>query len=371
MARRIAEREQAKAELQNAHDRLEQRVKERTAELEQRNREATLLTEMGSLFQACATADEAYRIVAHFARQMFPGPAGALFVRSPSRTDLEALVTWGDWPATPGAQVFAAADCWALRRGRLHVAIHPATGIVCRHETSPAAGHLCVPMAAQGEALGVLYLQLPSSADGNNPSPAPALERLALAMAEHVGLALSNLQLRETLRSQSIRDPITGLFNRRYMEETLERELRRAARAQNSLSIIMMDLDHFKHFNDMFGHDAGDAVLRELGAFLMSQVRGSDIACRYGGEEFTLILPETSQDVACQRAETTRAGVKQLAVHHRGQSLGSLSLSLGVAVFPEHGLNGDVLLRHADQALYQAKLDGRDRDTVADAVDKD
>lgn len=366
MARRIAEREQAGAELQQAHDQLEQRVKERTAELEQGNSEAALLAEMGDLFQACATTEEAYRIVVHFAQQLFPSPAGALFVRSPSRTDLEALATWGDWPTSPQAQVFAAADCWALRRGRTYVAANPGTGIVCQHGTSPF-GHVCVPMMAQGETLGVLYLQLPSTADGSSPSLGPESKRVAEAMAEQIALTLASLQLRDTLRLQSIHDPLTGLFNRRYMEEMLERELRRAARAQDSLSVVMLDLDRFKHFNDMFGHDAGDAVLRELGAFLESHTRGGDIACRYGGEEFILILPETSLEAVGQRAETLRAEVKQLAVHHRGQSLGSLSMSLGVAVFPEHGLTVETLLRRADQALYRAKATGRDRVTIADA----
>ena len=367
MVRRIAEREQASAALQQAHDELERRVKDRTAELEQRNREAVLLSEMGGLFQACATSEEAYRIVVHFAPHLFPGPAGALFVRSPSRTDLEARATWGDWPTSPQAQVFAATDCWALRRGRMHVAANSGTDIACGHEISPAAGHVCVPMTAQGEALGVLYLQLASAADGNSLPLAPESERLAVATAEHVALALANLQLRETLRSQSIRDPLTGLFNRRYMEETLERELRRAGRAKNSLGVVMLDIDHFKRFNDTFGHDAGDAVLRELGALLQSHIRGGDIACRYGGEEFTLILPEAPLEVVSQRAEMLRVEIKQLAVHHRGQSLGSLSMSMGVAVFPEHGLTVDALLRGADQALYGAKQAGRDRVTVAEA----
>ncbi|MHB0978975.1 MAG: sensor domain-containing diguanylate cyclase [Thermoleophilia bacterium] len=365
MVRRIAEREQAGAELQRERDRLEQRVKERTVELEERNREAVLLAEMSDLFQACATTEEAYGIVAHFGPRLFPCPSGALFVRSPSRIDLEALATWGDWPADPQAQVFATADCWALRRGQTHITTNAADGIPCPHETSHV-GHLCVPMTAQGEALGVLYLELPSATDDSSSSPARELERLGVATAERVAPALASLQLRETLRSQSIRDPLTGLFNRRYMEETLERELRRATRAQNPLGVIMLDLDHFKRFNDMFGHDAGDAVLRELGAFLASHTRGGDIACRYGGEEFILILPETSAEAVGQRAETLRAGVKQLAVHHRGRSLGSLSMSLGVAVFPEHGLTVDALLRQADQALYRAKAAGSDRVAVAD-----
>jgi diguanylate cyclase (GGDEF)-like protein len=178
-------------------------------------------------------------------------------------------------------------------------------------------------------------------------------------------MALSNLKLHETLRSQSIRDPLTGLFNRRFMEESLELELRRAVRNQRPLSVIMLDLDGFKRFNDSHGHDAGDALLRELGALLQGNIRAEDIACRYGGEEFTLIMPEGSAEIAAQRAELLRAAIKKLEVEHRGRTLGSVTASLGVAVFPEHGRTRDALLEAADAALYLSKGAGGDKVTLA------
>ncbi len=187
--------------------------------------------------------------------------------------------------------------------------------------------------------------------------------------AGQIALSLAKLRLRETLRLQSIRDPLTGLFNRRYMEESLARELRRAARNQRSLGAIMLDLDHFKRFNDTFDHEAGDALLRELGDFLRTRTRCEDIACRYGGEEFALILPEASVEVTRQRAERLRTEFKHLNVEHRGQSLGTVTLPLGIAVFPEHGTSVEDILWAADRALYRAKEEGRDRVVIGELSD--
>jgi diguanylate cyclase (GGDEF)-like protein len=180
-----------------------------------------------------------------------------------------------------------------------------------------------------------------------------------------MALALANLRLRESLRNQSIRDPLTGLFNRRYMQESLEREIHRANRDQSPIGVVMIDLDHFKNFNDTFGHPAGDALLRALAHLLQSHVRGEDIACRYGGEEFALILPHTSLDVTWQRAELLREKFKHLQPLHDGQVLGSITLSVGVAVYPAHGANGEAVLQAADSALYRAKHSGRDRAVTA------
>ena len=174
------------------------------------------------------------------------------------------------------------------------------------------------------------------------------------------------LKSQALLREQSVRDHLTGLFNRRYMEETLERELLRAARKQLSLGIIMLDVDEFKHFNDTYGHAAGDLILRELGSLLLRQVRGEDVACRYGGDEFMLILPDASREVTRERAERICAYARQLRLQFEGQSLAAVGLSLGVAVFPEHGAASTGVLRAADAALYRAKHEGRGRVVVAD-----
>lgn len=167
------------------------------------------------------------------------------------------------------------------------------------------------------------------------------------------------------LRELSVRDSLTGLFNRRYMEETLDRELNRSERKQLPLGIIMLDLDHFKHINDTYGHAAGDTVLHYLGASLQAHIRGSDIACRYGGDEFILILPEASLEVTWERAERLCLDAKDLNVLYNGLLLETVSLSLGVAVFPDHGSTRLPLLAAADTSLYRAKIEGRNRVVAA------
>jgi diguanylate cyclase (GGDEF)-like protein len=225
-------------------------------------------------------------------------------------------------------------------------------------------GYLCVPLIAQGETLGVLHLRPGPPAEAQTPALAAVKDQLALTVAEDLALALANLRLRESLRSQAIRDPLTGLFNRRYLEETLGRELGRVKRVGAPLGVIMMDLDHFKQYNDTFGHSAGDELLSALGILLKSQIRGEDIACRYGGEEFLLILPGASVSIALERAEILRQAVKEMHRHHQG--LKPTTLSLGVAVYPDHGDTGLQLIRSADAALYRAKQAGRDRVMAAE-----
>jgi diguanylate cyclase (GGDEF)-like protein len=226
---------------------------------------------------------------------------------------------------------------------------------------------------AQNEALGIVSLQMRASQDQIEPLPRSSsddVRQLAGVLARQVALALGNLKLKESLKNQSICDPLTGLFNRRYMEESVEREFSRANRSKTSVAIIMMDLDHFKQFNDTFGHQAGDTLLRSLGDLLKRNTRGQDIACRYGGEEFAIVLSDSNLAGALQRAEILRQQVKQLSVEYAGQLLGAVSVSMGIALFPDHGTSMGDVLRAADQALYSAKREGRDRVSVwtAEAV---
>jgi diguanylate cyclase (GGDEF)-like protein len=352
---------------------MEKAIKYSLRKLEEDTREITLLGEMGDLLQTSRDVEEAYAISAQSARKLFPAQAGALYVISASRNLLEAVAVWGESPQGSDERVFAPDDCWALRRGQVHLVLNPSAGLVCKHvrANGPATlPYLCVPMMAQSEALGVLHLQCcqPGLEPGERNHIAESKQRLAEAVADSIALALANLKLRETLRNQSIRDPLTGLFNRRYMEETLERETRRAKRSGASLGIIMADIDHFKRFNDAYGHEAGDAVLRALGKLLQTRVRGEDIACRYGGEEFTFVLPSASLHATQQRAEELREQAQYLRVEQGSQSLGSLTLSLGVAVYPQHAETWEAVLQAADAALYRAKESGRNRVMVSGNV---
>ena len=239
----------------------------------------------------------------------------------------------------------------------------------CAHVPASApGGYVCVPLAAQGETLGVLCLMAPSAAGAPQKQIDEQLETLksqGAAVGERISLSLANLRLRDVLRTQSIRDPLTGLFNRRYMEESLERELHRAARNNQTVSLVMLDIDHFKRFNDAFGHQAGDTLLRALGDFLSQRTRGQDVACRYGGEEFALILAGASAADAAKRSELLREELTHLAVTHSGQVLGRVTFSIGIAAYPTHATSTDQLLRAADEALYRAKDEGRDRICIA------
>jgi len=364
IARDVSERKRNEEALQQANAVLTGWL----SELEKRTHETTLLNEMGDLLQTCVAVEEAYAVIARFAQQLFPTECGALCVLNASQNLVEAVAVWGDSPACE--RVFTPEECWALRRGQLHAVDDPASGLICQHVGEPVpVGYLCVPMMGQGEALGVLHLQCGNASNDPVNRLSEAKRRLAVTAAGQLALALANLRLRETLRMQSIRDPLTGLFNRRYMEESLARELRRAGRNQRRLGIMMLDLDHFKRFNDTHGHEAGDTLLRELGEFLRTRTRREDIACRYGGEEFVLVLPEATIEVTRQRGERLRDEFKRLNVQHRGQSLGAVSLSIGVAVFPDHGLTVEDLLRASDQALYRAKAEGRNRVVLGERVE--
>jgi diguanylate cyclase (GGDEF)-like protein len=223
---------------------------------------------------------------------------------------------------------------------------------------------------AQGTGLGILYLQRQKGAQTTEEFLSPAERQLADTIAENIAISLSNISLREALRRQSIRDPLTGLYNRRYLEESVERELYRMARREHPAGFAMLDLDHFKNFNDTFGHEGGDALLRAFGQFLREHLRKEDIACRYGGEEFCILFCESSLETTLRRAEQLRSGVSQLAVQVGGQYLGAVTVSIGVACYPTHGTTLTELIAAADGALYRAKAGGRNCVATATASER-
>jgi diguanylate cyclase (GGDEF)-like protein/PAS domain S-box-containing protein len=357
----ITARTNLQEQLEQAHEEL----RHHADELEQRGREMSLLAEMGELLESCQSLDEAYAVIARVAEPLFAGDAGAVYALASSATVAEAVAAWGSPP--PIRSVFSPTECWALRRSRLHVVHGGDPELKCPHVEEPiAAGLLCVPLAAQSETLGLLHVQVRRRAAGKARAALLAdRERLVKTLAEQVALALANIRLRGTLREQSSRDPLTGLFNRRYMEESLERELRRAAREGYGLGILMAGLDKFKELNDAFGHAAGDDALRRIGRFLAAAVRGEDVACRFGGEEFVLILPRASLDDTRRRAEVLREGIKVPVLDEATHLYPSVTMSVGVAAYPEHGASVEQLILAADSAMYLAKAHGRDRVVVA------
>ena len=364
----VDQTEQRRAEV--ALTEANQELQAAMANVEQTNKEISLIGKMVELLQICQTPEEAFPIIGQFAAELFPGVAGGLYLLNSSNNLLALASNWGNLQASE--QVFLPTECWALRQGRPYVCgnspgnvIHPR----CHHIAKTVTGdYCCMPLSAQNETIGLLYLEKIAGAAAPQAAAAGltrAQQKLARTLAEHISLSLANLKLRETLRHQAIRDSLTGLFNRRYLQETLEREIARAQRRQTGLGVIMLDVDHFKKFNDTYGHEAGDRLLAVLGRYLQGAVRAEDIACRYGGEEFTLIMPEITEATLLERAEQIRAGAKDLEVLYQGKLLGEVTISLGISFFPQHGQDGTSLLQAADAALYQAKEAGRNRVVLA------
>ncbi|MEW5744302.1 MAG: diguanylate cyclase [Nitrospirota bacterium] len=352
------------SERRKAEDRLSRSVDE----LEGRGREISFLSEMGRLLQACTSVAEVKEVIARSMSELFYRESGTVYFMNAEGELLESVFSWGG--ETGSEPAFSPDQCWALRLGRVYTVGADRAMMLCPHITQVRKGvYLCVPMIAQGEALGLLFLFIKEELFARQEADRKRLleykQRLAETAAESIALSLANFRLRETLYAQSIRDPLTGLFNRRYLKEMLDREVYRTARREQELCVVMIDIDHFKLFNDRFGHDAGDLLLRELGAFLQGRIRESDFACRYGGEEFVVVLPETPLERAGERAEELRREVKQLTVRYHGELLGPVTLSMGVASFPQHGPAADDLLKAADAALYRAKEEGRDRVVTA------
>jgi diguanylate cyclase (GGDEF)-like protein/PAS domain S-box-containing protein len=350
--RDITARKRAEANIRTFHDELTASV----AELQQRDDGMKSLISLNDLLQSCATQAEAYQVVGLTAKELFSGASGGLAVLTGPDQQLEAVAHWGDRTILkPG---FALEDCWALRRGKLHEVSEPGVDLLCHHFIDqPQQGYLCVPLIVQSGTVGVLCV---TGAAGNGVD-SKTKQQLATAAGEAVKLSLSNLKLRDELREQATHDPLTGLCNRRYLEENLERELHRARRGNTPLCVVMLDLDNFKPFNDTFGHDAGDDRLRELAQALREKLRKSDISCRYGGDEFALVLPDSSLADTQQRMEQIRALVKEMPIRHGGPTLGQITVSVGIAGAPEHGCTADELIHAADVAMYAAKQAGGNR----------
>ena len=356
LTREIAARRKSDAAMRRNNKALAATVRQ----LEAFDRDGAVLSHMAELLQACTQRSEAYAIVRETGSQLFPDSSRSLFIYRESRSVLEHVATWG--AGQEAQRTLAPDECWALRLGSPHFA--PLKGTVrCRHVHDDIGSYVCMPVQGQGQILGLLHIAVHVSASSR--SPARDVERRLRAMADRVGPALANLKLRDALREMALRDALTGLYNRRYLEDAFNRELHRAERSGKPVSVVMIDIDHFKRFNDKHGHDAGDFVLSTVSRVIMNSIRPSDIACRYGGEELAIVLPEADLNCAHMRAAQIRVAIRDTHLTHLGQTLPAPTASFGVAVFPANGAKPADLLKAADQALYRAKQEGRDRVCVA------
>ncbi len=350
--RDITARKRAEDGIRTANDKLMASV----AELQRRDEEMKSLIRLNDLLQSCTTQAEAYQVVGLLADELFSGDSGGLAISRGPNQHFELVAHWGN--EAPLESRFSLEGCWAIRRGQLHEVSDPRVDLLCHHFVhQPQAGYLCVPLIVRSGTTGLLCL---TSAAGKTIGSITR-QQLAVAVGETIKVSLYNLKLREELRQQATHDPLTGLCNRRYLEENLGRELYRAQRGNSPLCVAMLDLDNFKPFNDTFGHDAGDSMLRELAQALCEKLRKSDISCRYGGDEFVLVLPDSSLADSQRRVDQIRALVKELPIRYGDQVLGPINISAGVAATPEHGCTASELLHAADHALYAAKQAGGDR----------
>ncbi|MEM7524595.1 MAG: diguanylate cyclase [Pseudomonadota bacterium] len=320
--------------------------------------ESRLLAEFNEWLQSSDTLDEVFIVVSSFLAKLLPGSAGAVYTYAHSRDVLSKACDWGDRDVVAD---FEPSDCWALRRGRAYYYGDNTVDIACTHiqnaDAEPAARQYCLPIIAHGDTVGLLSVAVAETEGADS-------QKLANFCAEHISLAIANVRLREQLREQSTRDPLTGLYNRRFFMDYAKREIGRCRAQGRSAALISLDVDHFKTFNDTYGHDAGDLVLKALAKVLKKIFREADVPCRIGGEEFIVILPGASKDLAMERAEQLRETVEKVTLAHSGETLRA-TISAGVCEYASDGDNLEELMQIVDAALYQAKSDGRNQVVAA------
>ncbi|HEX7545547.1 MAG TPA: sensor domain-containing diguanylate cyclase [Gemmatimonadaceae bacterium] len=328
--------------------------------LQQRDAEMQAINRLNDLLQTCTAKDEAYSVIALLAGELAQLRPGSLAIMHPEDQSLVTVARWGDGDLMEST--FNCLDCWAIRGGKPHEVARGGLGLHCKHFVrQPEDGTYCLPLVVQGETLGlVTIVGKAASGDASRANH----HQLAEAMGEAIKLSLSNLRLREKLSEQATHDSLTGLYNVRFLDETLPRELYRALRTGSPLCIGMLDLDHFKRLNDTLGHAAGDAMLRAVGKLLRETSRKSDLAVRYGGEEFLIVLPDSPLAGARQRMEEIRALVRLAVIPDELKADRPMTISCGLAMAGQHGSTAQELIRAADSALYAAKAAGRDRVVV-------
>ena len=320
------------------------------------------LSELSEWLQSAKSESELYGMISSVLGRLMPECKGSLYIYASSRDVLEIATEWNGQSPTRSLHP---EDCWSLRRG--HAYVHGTSEIEfhCDHvHCGINENYCCIPIVAHGDTVGLLHLEYTLDASETAEEAKARFAdrvRLGLACAEHLSIAIANMKLREGLRDQSVRDVLTGLNNRRYLLEAARRELLRADRHKQPVSVVTIDVDHFKTFNDNHGHDAGDTVLRHVGETLRALFVDDAVPCRFGGEEFVVLLPNTGLEEAAVRAEELRAKIEGLTIRYGDGQLPPVTISAGVAASPVAGASLMELLRVADDALYRAKQNGRNR----------
>ena len=341
---------------------LAQKTSEALAAERAHQYERRLLSKMSEWLFSTQTIEELKDVVTKSMVKVFPNTEGALYIYSNSRDVLELTSSWVglDFDAHLKAE-----ECWALRRGRAYAFGSSDIDLPCAHGNDSDTPYFCLPIMAHGDTIGLLHIRFTdrSIQDLQDPTLATAHQQafeLALICAEQISLAAANVRLQSELQDRSVKDPLTGLWNRRWFMDMSQSQIQRARLDRQDYSLVMLDVDHFKRFNDAYGHDAGDAVLKQLAELLTKISTGNIFACRLGGEEFAVICYAMDRSDAALIFERLRQDLTALEISYDGKKLPPITMSGGIAMLRE-AEDINELLRRADDALYRAKDLGRDR----------
>ncbi|MEQ8822842.1 MAG: diguanylate cyclase [Filomicrobium sp.] len=340
----------------------EQRARRALQAEEVRKHEQGLLSKLNQWLHSCKNISELNSVVLAFITRILPNSTGTLYTYNNSR---DMLVPSCSWPAGRTDEEIRPDACWGLRQGRAYHYGREGWRFECEHSKldpceAASAHYFCIPILAHGETVGMLHV-CPDTSDMTTEADEQRLFILAGKCAEQISLAIANIKLSQELQDQSTKDPLTGLFNRRYFTDRCSREINRVKQTGIPSSLIFLDADNFKSYNDKFGHDAGDAVLKGLSRVLMDHFRENDIVARIGGEEFAVLVCNASLEVAQGRAEALLPKVDAMKIQYGNEILPSISASAGVVEIPERAESYMDIAPAADKALYRAKKNGRNR----------
>ncbi len=339
-------------EAQRSLTELNRQLEEKTLELEAKKRELIYLSDMADMLYSCDSKDEVYQVVALTCSKLFPNMSGSIYIIANSKNYVQMNSFWGGERSSK--EIFSLSDCWALRRGKFNLLSPRNSGLICSHLIRPVSGtHFCVPLFAQSEVVGILHIDALEEIS-------PEDQQITEIIARTLGIALNNLSIKQRLTHDSLRDGMTQLFNQSYMQSITEQRLAEAERSGQPLSIIFLDIDNFKSYNSRYGHVTANIVLQGLAKLLLKSIRSFDIPCRWGGEEFVIVMPNMTLETLRKRVEQLRLDIEQMQLKDGDQILESITASFGIAV-SEPGITVKDLLNRANQAMLEAKRTGKNR----------
>ncbi|MDF5735513.1 MULTISPECIES: diguanylate cyclase [unclassified Nostoc] len=331
---------------------INRQLEEKTLKLEAKKQELISLSDMADMLYSCESEDEVYQVVALTCSKLFPNMSGCICIIANSKNYVQINSIWGRERSSK--EIFSQSQCWALRRGKFNLLSPRNSGLMCSHLVQPVSGaHLCVPLFGQGEVVGVLHIY---ALEEISPEEQQTTEIIARSLA----FALNNISIKERLTHDNLRDAMTQLFNQNYLQTITEQRLAEAERSAQPLSVIFLDIDNFKSYNSRYGHLTANIVLQGLAKLLLKSIRSFDIACRWGGEEFVIVMPNMTLETLRKRVEQLRVDVEQMQLKDGDHILEGITASFGIAV-SEPGITVKDFLNRADQAMLEAKRKGKNR----------